>query len=133
MKVPLLTGALCAVALAAVPGPAAASTCYVVYDRGNAVIYQGIRPPVDLSVSGIDAREAMRRRGEFMESFETTNCPERNARTSAGQGDASVDEIVAGIRPYQRSRRDGATVQSDDETPMFAQPSTNAVQVRVGN
>jgi len=73
----------------------------------------------------------MRHRGEFMESFETQNCPERNARTRIGQGEASVDEIVAGIRPYQRTGR--AAARSDDDDAAFAAPSTNAVQVRVGN
>lgn len=117
--------------LAAVALPAAAGPCYVVFDRANSVIYQGTQPPVDMSVSGIDAREAMRRRGEFMESFDSQNCPERNARTRAGQGEASVDEIVAGIKPYNRAGR--AASRSDEDFGNFAAPSTNAVQVRVGN
>jgi hypothetical protein len=129
MTLRLTVGTLGALALAAAL-PAMAGTCYVVYDRGNNVVYQGQHPPVDLSVTGIDAREAMRRRGEFLESFETQNCPERNARTRIGQGEASVDEIVAGIRPYQRA---GRAVRSDDDDASFAAPSTNAVQVRVGN
>ena len=131
MTLRLTLGTLGALALAATALPAVAGTCYVVYDRGNNVVYQGQHPPVDLSVTGIDAREAMRHRGEFMESFETQNCPERNARTRIGQGEASVDEIVAGIRPYQRTGR--AAARSDDDDAEFAAPSTNAVQVRVGN
>jgi hypothetical protein len=131
MNLRLTLGALCALGLAAAALPAAAGPCYVVYDRHNNVVYQGQQPPVDLSVNGIDAREAMRHRGEFMESFESQSCPERNARTRAGQGEASVDEIVAGIKPYQRASR--ATARSDDDAGSFATPSTNAVQVRVGN
>jgi hypothetical protein len=124
-------GILGSLTLASVAAPAVAGTCYVVYDRGNTVIYQGQQPPVDLSASGYDAREAMRRRGEFMESFESQSCPERSARTRAGQGEASVDEIVAGIRPYQRAGRAGS--RPDDDAGSFATPSSNAVQVRLGN
>jgi hypothetical protein len=130
MNLRLTLATLGALALAGAALPALAGPCYVVYDRANNIVYQGERPPVDMSVNGIDAREAMRHRGEFMESFESQNCPERNARTRGGQGEASVDEIVAGIRPYQRA---GRAPRPDDDAMSFATPTTNAVQVRVGN
>lgn len=134
MNIRLLTGTLgAALAFAAFTGPATASTCYVVLDRGDKVIYQGTQPPVDLSVTGIDAREAMRRRGEHMESFESQKCVERNARTRAGKGEASVDEIVAGVKPYQRVGRVGAMSTPDDGGGNFAQPSSDSVQVRLSN
>jgi len=116
------------VTLAALATPAAASTCYVVLDKSDTVIYQGARPPVDLSVGGATARDAMRKRGEHMEMFETTQCPERNALTRAGKGEASVDEIVAGIRPYQRVGRTGVT-SGDDNVPAFAASSTDRVVI----
>jgi hypothetical protein len=134
MNIRQLTGTLgAALAFAASAGPVAASTCYVVLDRGENVIYQSTQPPVDLSATGFGAREAMRRRGEFMESFESTQCVERNALTRAGKGEASVDEIVAGVRPYQRVGRVGAMARQDEGAATFAQPSTDAVQIRLGN
>ena len=52
MNIRQLTGTLgAALAFAASAGPVAASTCYVVLDRGENVIYQGTQPPVDLSVA----------------------------------------------------------------------------------
>ena len=45
MTLRLTLGTLGALALAATALPAVAGTCYVVYDRGNNVVYQGQHPP----------------------------------------------------------------------------------------
>ncbi|MEP7062443.1 MAG: hypothetical protein ABI881_08590 [Betaproteobacteria bacterium] len=105
---------------------ALASPCYVVLDKSDGVIYQSTMPPVDLSVQGARARDAMRRRGEFMEVFESQQCVERNARSASGKGEASVDEIVAGVRTYQRVGRVGALGNADEDAGRFADPAANS-------
>ena len=125
--------ALCAAASAVLAPLAQAATCYVVFDRSDNVIYQSVKPPVDLSIKGAGERDALRRRGEFMEVFESQQCVERNALTRAGKGEASVDEIVAGVKPYQRVLSVGALSPPDDAAASFAQPSTDSVQIRLSN
>ena len=117
-----------AAAAAALAAPARATPCYVVIDRADNVIYQSTKPPVDLSVRGDAARDAMRRRGELMEMFDSQACTERSARSVSGKGEASVDEIVAGIRPYQRVGRVGAMSAADDDAGTFADPSANSAR-----
>lgn len=81
----------------AAPG-AAALTCDIVLDRDGTVIYQDVAPPVDLSDRGAAAREKMRQRGELLMIIEADQCP--RLVISSVSGTASVDEIVAGMRPY---------------------------------
>jgi hypothetical protein len=92
------------VAVAAALGCAAtahAVTCNIVLDRNDSVIYRDVAPPVDLSDRGRDARAAMRQRGEFLMMIEADQCPPFVATTNAaGITGASVEEIVAGLRPY---------------------------------
>jgi hypothetical protein len=128
MNIRLLIGAATAAWLAGFAAGAVAAPCYVVLDRADNVIYQGTRPPVDLSVQGIAERNAMRRRGEFMEMFDSQSCVERSARSAAGKGEASVDEIVAGIKSYQRVGRVGAMSQPDDDAGQFANPSASSAR-----
>ncbi len=91
-----------------------AATCYVVLDHSDSVIYQGVSPPVDMSAAGAASRDAMKRRGEFIEVFESQACPERSVQGSA-KGEASVDEIVSAIKPYRLAgRRDTAMPQSGE-------------------
>src|SRR6476661_4925857 len=88
----------------AVAAPAAASSCYVIVDRANEVIYQGAAPPVDLSDEGLATRNVMRAQGQQLIAMDTENCPPIDrARTGSRSGPASVEEIVAGMRsaaPY---------------------------------
>jgi hypothetical protein len=123
MAIRIAIGAGVVVALAAFATMAEASPCYVVLDKSNNVIYQSTHPPVDLSVQGAAARDAMRHRGEFMESFESQRCVERNARSASGKGEASVEEIVAGLKPYQRVGRVGAMNDADADSGRFVDPS----------
>ena len=116
------TGSACALGATL----AVASPCYVVLDKSDNVIYQSTTPPVDLSAKGAASRDAMRRRGEFMEVFESQQCVERNARSASGKGEASVEEIVAGVRTYQRVGRVGALSSSDEDAGRFADPSANS-------
>ena len=58
----LVVFALCAAATAAFAPLAQAATCYVVFDRSDSVIYQSVKPPVDLSVQGAGASRRARRR-----------------------------------------------------------------------
>ena len=92
--------ALClACAAAAVVAPTVqAVTCDIVLDRTNKVIYQDTTPPVDMSERGAAAREKMRQRGELLMIIESDQCP--RLVYSPVTGAASVDAIVAEMRPY---------------------------------
>ncbi|MEO6927975.1 MAG: hypothetical protein ABI190_02320, partial [Casimicrobiaceae bacterium] len=121
-----IAGSALAAAMTALAIPAAAGPCYVVLDKAQNVIYQSPQPPVDLSVQGHAARDAMRRRGEFMEMFDSQACVERSGRSVSGKGEASVDEIVAGIKSYQRVGRVGAMSTPDDDAGRFVDPSAGS-------
>lgn len=57
-------------------GGAQATTCYIVFDRNENVIYRDIFPPVDMSTRGTADREAMRRRGEYLMFVDAERCPQ---------------------------------------------------------
>ncbi|MGE5090019.1 MAG: hypothetical protein ACM3QY_12895 [Candidatus Levyibacteriota bacterium] len=80
--------------------PASAVNCYMVVDRSDHVVYQNLQSPVDLSDKGAAAREAMRARGDQLIAMDTDSCPSIDTRHLAGgEKPATVDEIVAGMRP----------------------------------
>ena len=84
-------------------GPAAALNCYMVVDRGNHVVYQNLQSPVDLSDKGAAARDAMRARGDQLIAMDSDDCPSIDTRhLASGDKPATVDEIVAGMRPALR-------------------------------
>jgi hypothetical protein len=93
---------LAAAVAAAAAWPAHAITCYTVLDRGDSTIYQDTQPPFDLSTEGgAAARQLLRSRSEFLTISDTDRCPQVSAPPGAtGYQPASVEEIVAGIRPY---------------------------------
>ncbi len=117
MHAPFLRSLLAAATLLAVSAPVSAFNCYVIVDRGNEVVYQGVFSPVDLSDDGAPARAAMRARGQQLIAMDTENCPAIDRARVTGQGGpASVEEIVAGMRsaiPYgtavQPARNDTVT------------------------
>jgi len=87
-------------ALVGAAAPAAAVNCYVVVDRANEVIYQDTKPPIDLSHEGAAAREAMRASGRQLITMDSERCPAIDrARITGNGGPATVEEIVAGMRP----------------------------------
>jgi hypothetical protein len=90
--------AACGAALTLFALGAQAVTCDIVLDRNNTVVYQDVTPPVDLSDRGAAAREKMRQRGELLMIIDTDQCP--RLVYSSVTGSASVEEIVAGMRPY---------------------------------
>jgi hypothetical protein len=98
MRATRLLIALFAVAGGIASGTAQAVICNIVFDRANAVVYQDVVPPVDMSERGAAARARMRQRGEQLMIIETEQCPRLVFSTIANS--ASVDEIVAGMRPY---------------------------------
>jgi hypothetical protein len=91
-------------AAAAVAAPASAVVCYTVLQKDETVIYRGYEPPVDMSMApdAIAAREAMRRRGEYMMVAYPDDCllVSPSQWSSAGYTPASVDDIVSGMRPF---------------------------------
>jgi hypothetical protein len=91
-------------AAAAVAAPASAVVCYTVLQKDETVIYRGYEPPVDMSMApvAIAAREAMRRRGEYMMVAYPDDCllVSPSQWSSAGYTPASVDDIVSAMRPF---------------------------------
>jgi hypothetical protein len=87
-------------ALAGAAAPAAAVRCYAIVDASNQVIYQSTTPPLDLSDEGAPAREAMRVRHQQLITMNSEQCPPIDRGRVAGKGGpATVEEIVAGMRP----------------------------------
>jgi hypothetical protein len=96
-------------------GLAAAAPCYVIIDRNDAVIYRDLVPPIDLSTAGSGERAALRQRGQLLLIADFDHC---NAvgyiSPTTGSTTATVDEIVAGLRPAigTSSGNSGGTVTS---------------------
>ena len=92
--------ALALFALVGAAAPAAAFECYVIVDRNSEVVYQDTTPPLDMSSGGMASRDAMRSRGQQLITLDTQRCPpiDRGRITGKG-GPATVEEIVAGMRP----------------------------------
>ena len=96
-KIPLFAAALGLAGAAALP--AEAMICNIVLDRNDQVIYRDVTPPLDLSDGGSRARAAMRQRGEYLMVIDTDRCAQVVPRTDSSNA-SSVEEIVAGMRPY---------------------------------
>ncbi len=90
--------ALAAAAIIGAATPAAAFNCYLIVDRANEVIYQGVTSPIDLSDDGTAARDALRGRGQQLIAMDAERCPEIDRGRIGGGATASVEEIVAGMR-----------------------------------
>jgi hypothetical protein len=97
-KIPLFAAAL-GLAVGAAALPAKAMICNIVFDRNDQVIYRDVTPPLDLSDGGSRARAAMRQRGEYLMVIDTDRCAQVVPRTDTSNA-ASVEDIVAGMRPY---------------------------------
>ena len=83
--------------------PAAAFNCYEIVDRSNEIVYQDVTSPIDLSDAGTAARDALRARGAQLIAMDTDHCPAIDtAKISGKGGPATVEEIVAGMRPSMR-------------------------------
>lgn len=124
----------CCVVLAALVlplAPAMANTCYFVYDRADNVIYRDSQPPVDMSVRGDAARDAMRARGEYLEFYDTDRCAPIAFLTGPGApGTLTVDQVVAGFPSMAKadassspiSRAPGGASAATAATPAKAPP-----------
>ncbi|HKW80363.1 MAG TPA: hypothetical protein VJQ49_05095 [Casimicrobiaceae bacterium] len=95
----LLLAVALGVAVGTLAVPARALVCNIVFDRNDQVIYRDTVPPIDLSDDGSMARAEMRHRGEYLMVIDSDRCS-KVTPTSAKSGTATVDEIVAGMRPY---------------------------------
>ena len=86
-------------ALGCFAAAAGATSCYIILDRSDNVVYRDTTPPVDLSDRGSGERAALRQRGDFLLMIDADQCARFVATTGrAGSSGASVDEIVAGLR-----------------------------------
>lgn len=103
-----------ALAVAALPNAASAITCYTVVDQHDTTIYQDTEPPFDLSTEGGPAaRASLRAKHEFLNISDADRCPQVSAPPGAtGYQPASVEDIVAGIRPYASASAGGGSVTS---------------------
>jgi hypothetical protein len=100
MRLAYVAAALALAMLAGAAAPAAAFNCYAIVDRTNEVIYQDTLPPIDLSDEGDAARNALRAKGQQLITMNTDRCPAIDrARIAGNGGSATVEEIVAGMRP----------------------------------
>lgn len=97
-KISLYAAAL-GVAIGSTSIPAGAMICNIVFDRNDQVIYRDTTPPLDLSDGGARARAAMRQRGEYLMVIDTDRCAQVVPVTATSSA-ASVEDIVAGMRPY---------------------------------
>ena len=122
----LLTGA----SLALSGGAAHAFTCYVLFDRNDNVVYRDTVSPVDLSDQGAPAREAMRKRGEYVMISEADRCPQVSfVFGQAGSSALSMEDFLCTVRPDTRAssatppRPRGAATGTSTATP--ARPSSS--------
>jgi hypothetical protein len=111
LKLSILAAAL---AVAALPNAAGAITCYTVVDQHDTTIYQDTEPPFDVSTEGGPAARAdLRAKHEFLNISDADRCPQISAPPGAtGYQPASVDDIVAAIRPYASLPAGTGTVTS---------------------
>ena len=100
MRLTDVARALAAAAIIGASAPAIAVNCYAIVDRANEVIYQDLTPPIDLSDQGAPERDALRRQGQQLVAMDVERCPAIDRARIAGKGGpATVEEIVAGMRP----------------------------------
>jgi len=112
----ILASATCGLAAS----PAHAIICYVIYDRGDNVIYQSTYPPLDMSNAGYAQREALRARGQHLTFGDVPKCPTVVYLTgTGGTSDLRVDEVVAGMSA--RAMPGGTAAPAMVQTPAGAQ------------
>jgi hypothetical protein len=81
-------------------GQALGATCYVIYDRNDAVIYRDLAPPFDLSDPKAPERDMMRRQKQHLLIAEFDQCnPVGFISPTTGATTATVDEIVQQLKP----------------------------------
>ena len=116
-----------AASLLSMANGAAASTCYVLYDRFDNIVYRNTMSPIDMSDQGAPARAAMRQRGEYLMVMESDRCaPVTFVFGGAGSKTLSIDEIVGGFPASSPSASDAATkaTRRTGAAPTPATPST---------
>jgi hypothetical protein len=90
-----------AVLLLSTGSAATAATCYVIYDRNDAVVYRDYKAPFDLSDTDSPEREKLRKQGLHLlvAEFGDECNPVGFISPTTGANTSSVDEIVNGVRP----------------------------------
>ena len=102
--IPALCAALVATTLGLAAADARAVMCFVVFDRGENMLYRDTFPPVDLSDAGKAEREAMRNRGEFLMFMDAEQCPRLEFITgAAGNVAVRLEETLAPTRLPEQS------------------------------
>jgi len=95
----VIVATLVAAAACFAAGQAHALTCYILFDRTDAITYRGTFPPVDMSPEGDAQRDAMRAAGQFLMFVEADICPAVEYRFGdAGDKYLSIENIISDIR-----------------------------------
>jgi hypothetical protein len=110
--------------------PAQAIMCYVVYDRGENIIYQSTYPPVDMSNAGTPDRDALRRRGEHLTFGDINQC-KTVVFLAGGTSELNVDEVVAGVPAFSGKSPSGVAGRTQGTAPASRAPAA-APKARTG-
>ena len=91
---------IAAMLASACAGQALGATCYVIYDRNDAVIYRDLAAPFDLGDPKAPERDMMRRQKQHLLIAEFDQCnPVGFISPTTGATTATVDEIVQQLKP----------------------------------
>jgi hypothetical protein len=124
-----------AAGLAVSAGTAGATTCYVLFDRYDNVVYRNTVSPIDLSDQGAAARAALRQRGEYLLVMDSDRCPPVTfVFGTAGSKTLSIDDVVGGFpaehpatgqASAKTQRRSAATPTPASATPDRPAPGSS--------
>lgn len=110
LRVPM---ALAGAVLALAAGAANASTCYVILDAKETIVYRAPMPPVDMSDRGAAARDALRKKGNFLMFMESERC------VPIGFGSGWADSSQTPLADYASNAR---SITAPDEGAVARAP-----------
>jgi len=111
--------ALAGAALAVAASAADATTCYVILDAKETIVYRAPMPPVDMSDRGAAAREALRQEGNYLLFMETERC----VPIGFGSGWANSSQA-----PFPDSASNTRSITAPDEGAVTRAPGIQPAQ-----
>jgi hypothetical protein len=111
--------ALAGAALVVAAVSAEASTCYVILDAKEAIVYRAPMAPVDMSDRGTAARDALRQKGNYLMFMETDRC----APIGFGSGWANSSQT-----PLPESASNVRSITAPDEGAVARAPGIQAAK-----
>lgn len=98
--------------LAAAAGAGNASTCYVILDAKETMIYRDATPPVDMSSRGAAARDELRKKGNYLLIMEAEKCVPVGFESGwASSAQARAPDFLSNVRSFGRAD-DGAVARA---------------------